>query len=298
MPYGELIRDAFGIVIRNRHLWFFGLFVGAPSFNFQVPSSDFGGDEARAAGAGGAMGSPSIGPLEVGILVAALVIFLVVVALSVISQGALADNVAAIHRGEARGFRAGWRAGWSRFWPILGLGLLAVLIALGLVLAVGLPLVGLVVAAFALTDGGTVQVLVVIGVILVGILALVFVFVPFVVVVRYALRELVLGGQRVIESLRGGWRLFRRNVGRSLLLFLIQFGIDLGASIAVLLIAFVLALPAILLGVAGSSAALAVAIVTGVIVLAFVLAAFGAVGAFGHGFWTLAYLRLASGTAV
>jgi hypothetical protein len=35
-------------------------------------------------------------------------------------------------------------------------------------------------------------------------------------------------------------------------------------------------------------------IVTAAIVIPSLIAAFGAIGAFSHGFWTLAYLRLAS----
>ncbi len=35
MPYLDLIKDAFHIVRRRRYLWFYGLFAGGASFNFQ-----------------------------------------------------------------------------------------------------------------------------------------------------------------------------------------------------------------------------------------------------------------------
>jgi hypothetical protein len=34
MNYGDLIRDAFRITLRNRYLWFFGFFVGGTGSNF------------------------------------------------------------------------------------------------------------------------------------------------------------------------------------------------------------------------------------------------------------------------
>jgi hypothetical protein len=297
--YGELITSTFRIVLHNRYLWFFGFFAGVPSLNFQLRSSDFGGDlpPMRTPEGGPVVGGPTIGALEVVFLLVVLVVFVVFLVLSVISQGALTESVAAHHRGERRGFRAAWRAGRSTFWRILGFVLLALLIAFGLLLAVALPIVGVVVGAFTLTDAVMLQVLAVVGAVLLGIFALVLVLIPFAVIAQHAVREIVLAGKTVMESLRGGWSLFRRNLGHSLLLFLIQQGIGLGAGIVVALAALVLSLPAIVLIATGSSAAIAVAIVTGVIVIPLALAAVGAIGAFSHGLWTLAYLRLSTAPA-
>ena len=50
----------------------------------------------------------------------ALVLFVIFLALVVISNGGLADSVAAIERGERRRFGSTWRAGTSRFWRVLG----------------------------------------------------------------------------------------------------------------------------------------------------------------------------------
>jgi hypothetical protein len=285
VAYGELIKEAFRIALRNRYLWFFGLFSGAtsgPSFNFQFRGS-------------ADTGSLDVDPaLIAGIVLGALVLFVVFAVLSVIAQGALVDSVTAIQRGERRGFGTAWSAGRASFWRVLRFGLLVLGIAFVLALAIGLPLGGMVVAAFALTDATALRLLVGLGAAMVAIVALMLVFLPLVVIAQLALREVLLGGKRAADALRAGFRLLRSNLGPALLLFLIQQGLAVGASIVVVVAALLASLPAIVLLVAGSGVAAAVvAIVTALIVLPLTLAAFGAIGAFSHAFWTLGYLRLA-----
>lgn len=43
MDYGELIKSAFWISLRNRYLWFFGFFAGGSSFNFSGNIPNAGG---------------------------------------------------------------------------------------------------------------------------------------------------------------------------------------------------------------------------------------------------------------
>ncbi len=290
MRYGELIKDTFEIVRRNRFLWFFGFFAGGSSFNFSYSNASGRGD-----GSGPAAGAGA-DPLDPGILIAivvgAVLLIALFIVLSVVSHGGLADSVAAIQRGEPRGFRSTWRAGRARFWRVLGLGVLLFLLALALLLAVALPLAGLVAGTFALTEALLARVLAGVGVFILAFVALVLILIPLWIVAQFALRALVLDGERITDSIRAGWRLLRRNFGRSLLLFLILLGIGLAATLAIFLAVFVLAAPTIVLLIIGSSAATAVAIVTGVIVVPLFVVAVGALGAFNHGFWTLAYTRL------
>lgn len=282
MGYGGLIGDAYRIVMRNRHLWFFGLFAGTPSFNFQFQVPTNPGD------------GTTVEPwLIVGIAVAALVAFLLFAALAALSQGALTESVAGLRAGEPRGFRASWRAGRSSFWRIVGLGLLLLAIWLGLLLAVALPLGSMVLGAFLLTEAVAVRVVAVIAAVLVGFVVVVPAYVVLAMIGNNAVRELVLLRRSPTEALRGGWLVVRHNIGHSLLLFLIQQGIVVGASFALGLILVILSLPAIL-AVANEPgpAATAGAIVTAAIVIPLALAGFGAIGAFSHAFWTLGYMRL------
>src|ERR671920_2293775 len=143
--------------------------------------------------------------------------------------------------------------------------------------------------------GARISVAVVVG--LLAVLALVVVFIPLSIVGQYALREIVVRRERILGSVGSGYAIFRRNIGRSLLILLIQFGLSIGIGIAfilaLLIVALVLAIPAIALAVAGlTSAAIVAGVIAAVILLPLILVATGAIGTFSHAYWTLAYLRL------
>jgi hypothetical protein len=133
---------------------------------------------------------------------------------------------------------------------------------------------------------------------LVALGLLILVFVPLTIIAQYALREVVVRGERVTASIRGGYRLFRRTLGRSLLVWLINLALSIGIGIASLIVFLVLLLilvgPGVLLAIADfTTTGIVVGIVGFVLFLipAFVIT--GAIGAFSHSYWTLAYLRLA-----
>lgn len=300
MNYGDLLSEAFRLTWRNRYLWFFGFFVagGGGSFNFPA---NFGGQEMP-----NTFG-PVAGPLQwisdnlvlfltvvISVIVVLALVFLV---LSIISHGALAESVAALHRGETRGFGSAFRVGTANFWRVLGLKVLFFLIALGLMLVILLPVVLGALAAFSLTDSTGLRVLAVVLGVLFVLVALVVVFLPFAIVNQFGLRELVVSRRRITESIAGGFRLFRRNIGRSLLVWLIQLAVMLGLGIA-LLVALVI-FGAILLGPAialfatdHATPGVVAGVVGGVLFLVPVFVISGAIGAFNHAYWTLAYLRL------
>ena len=300
MNYGDLLSEAFRLAWRNRFLWFFGFFVagGGGSFNFPA---NFGGQEVQNPF------DPVAGPLQwisdnlvlfltvvISVIVVLALIFLV---LSMISQGALAESVAALHRGETRSFGSAFRVGTANFWRVFGLKVLFFLIALGLVLVIFLPVVLGALAAFSLTDSMGLRVLAVVLGVLFVFVALIVVFLPFAIVNQFGLRELVVSRRRITESIAGGFRLFRRNIGRSLLVWLIQLAVMLGLGIA-LLVALVI-FGAILLGPAialfatdHANAGVVAGVLGGVLFLVPVFVISGAIGAFNHAYWTLAYLRL------
>ena len=314
MNYGDLIKDAFRISWRNKYLWFFGFFAGGTSSGFSVPTipSGGGGGDFDDLDPGGSEFSSSLaaqtgqGVFEnVGLLVAlgvvVLLIVLVFIALGLISQGALAESVAAVDRGEQRRFSSAWRAGLSSLWLVLGYYVLFILISIGFLLAIGIPLALLVGGTFFATEsvGARVSVAVLAGLAAIGLLILVFI--PLAIIGQFALRELVVRRERVLYSIGGGYRLFRRNPGRSLLVWIIQVGVMLGAGIAlivaVLLLGLVLFSPTIFLAVAGyTTAAIVAGAIAGLILVPLLLVASGALGTFNHSYWTLAYLRL-TGTA-
>lgn len=284
VEYGKLIGATYRIALHNWRLWPFGLFAGTGGGGLNLSyQTDGRGD-----------GIDSDLLVVLGLVLLALVLAGAV--LSVLSQGALAEGVAAIDRGERRGFRQALRAGRATFWRVLGLFLLGTLVALAVVLALLVVCGGAVLVVFTVTDTVGLRVLVAVLAALGAVAALLLLLLPLALILQHALRELVLGGQPAVAALKGGWRLFRANLGPTILVFLIQQGLVLVGYTGIAIVALVLSSPAItfLLLFGASTGVIVVAAITALVVVPAGLAAAGAVGTFGHGLWTLAYLRMRS----
>jgi hypothetical protein len=308
MNYGDLIRDAFRITLHNRYLWFFGFFAGGTGTNFvsNVPSTggNFNPEEFQRSGAGLSGLTAQVGQglsetvLIFGIVVVVLLIALFFIILAIISQGALADSVAAIDRGEGRRFGTAFRSGLNNFWRVLGYIVVFFLVALGLLVVIAIPVALLIGGTFAATQSTGVRISVAVIIGLLAILLLILVFVPLYIISQYALRDIVVRRERVLGSVGSGYSLFRHNIGSSLLLWLIQLGLSIGIGIAfillILIVGLILALPVIALAVPGyTTAAWIVGGIEGLLILLpILLVAAGAIGTFSHAYWTLAYLRL------
>jgi hypothetical protein len=307
MNYGDLIRDAFRITLHNRYLWFFGFFAGGTGTNFvgNIPSGggNFNFDDFRRSGAGLSGLTAQVGQglsetvLIFGIVVVVLLIALFFIILMTISQGALADSVAALDRGQERRFGSAFSSGMGNFWRVLGYYVVFFLVGLGLLMVIAIPAALLIGGTFAATQSMGVRVSVAVVVGILAFLLLIGVFIPLSIVGQYALRDIVVRRERVLGSVGSGYGHFRHNIGRSLLLWLIQLGISIGIGIAfillLLIVGLILALPAIALAVAGySTAAIIAGVIAGLILLPLLLVTAGAIGTFSHAYWTLAYLRL------
>jgi hypothetical protein len=289
VEYGKLIGGAFRVALGNWRLWPFGVFAGTGGFGFNFQySGDF-----DTGGSGDGSFDPDTG-LIVALALVVVALALVFLVLSVLSQGALAQSVAAIARGEQRGFRQTLRSGRATFWRMVGLYVLATLAGLGLVIIVGVLAGGPVLAVFAITDATGLRVAVVILAVLTALIGLVGLLIPFALLFQHAIREVALQGARPAGALRAGWRVLRGNPVPTLLLFLIEQGLVLAAYTGVGLISVILFVPAIVVLIATSAgpAGIVVAAVTAVVVIPAALAAAGAIGTFGHGLWTLGYLRM------
>lgn len=320
--YGELMKSALRISWRNKFLWFFGLFVGGGlTSNLNFPTNLGGGQQdqevpgldqlfsstmqnASSTGFSGALplglqSGPGGGTIAliIGAVILALVLVLAVIALIIISQGGLASSVAAIDGGEERRFGQTWRAGLSNFWRVLLQAILLFLIGVGLFVAVA-AIVGLpVLFTFLLSQsvGLRVAMSVIFGI--VGVLLFIAIFVPFAIVSQLAVRELVVGRSGVAASIGGAYGLFRRNFGRSLLVWLLNIGLKIAVGIATLIVlglaGLILLGPGIAAGLSGAmTTGIALGIVGGVLFLLPALLVSAATGTYFHSYWTLAYLRL------
>lgn len=306
MDYGGLIGDAVRITWRNKYLWLFGVLpsAGLMGGSFSPPSNFRNLDPATekmldAALANFERGARSLVSenlfLVVMIGALLLLIYLLFFLTGVLCRGALVESVAATDGGERRDFTSTLRAGRSSFWRVLVQVLLFALIWAGLLFIVGLPMIFL----FVKMAGNVraLQAIAFVNAMSLAALLVAILFVPVGIVAQFALRELVVGERGVLASIGGGYRLFRRNPGRSLLVWFIQVVLMVGAGIPIaittLVMAVALAIPAIVLAIAGhGSAAMAAGAVAALTLLLALALVYAILGTFSSSYWTLAYLRL------
>lgn len=258
MDYGAIIKRAWHITWRYKALWVLGIFAGISGCsssgggNYSSGSSDFS-NFGKDFGGGAGMPSASefqdtmLSALPVVIAVAFLLIVLWLV-WSVFSVAARGGLIAGVNNVESGGeVRLGelWRAGFARFWTLVGLDILINLpLFFGvmlIVLLIAVPIIGAVAAG---GDPNPAAVLApMCGVLVIGIPILVVAGVILGIMYVIAQRYVVLGGQGAFESARNSWRFLRLRVKDTLLMWLISGALNLAAS-------FVLAIPAIFIGIA------------------------------------------------
>ncbi len=132
------------------------------------------------------------------------------------------------------------KGGWKKFWPVLGLHVL-VSIALGIVgLIIAIPLILL-----AITIIGLIIVIPVVIILL--ILAL-----PTGGIIRtvmaYATQYVVFHDEKIIDSLKKGWQLFKNNLSDSIVVFLLELLVRIVVGFVTFGIILLIALPLAILG--------------------------------------------------
>lgn len=302
MNYGDLIGEAFRIAWRNRFLWVLGFLLGGATV---VSPTDFGTVSTNEPAWTQDLGRWIENNVGLAILVLALtilVIILVFLALFTLCRAALTESIGAIARGERRGFGSTLRGGLSYFWRVLLQTLLVGLISLAVVIPVYLLLAAAFVRLFAgiaATDSTAARVVIALAcvvAILLLVVALVIASVALAIVGQLALRDLILGHSGIVSSIGNGYRIFRRNLGRTLLLLVMQIAIALGTSIVLFIVVTLLRLlfSIPVTALSGSWVSTTVAIAGSLLfsLPVFVLAGF--LGTFYQAYWTVAYLRLSA----
>lgn len=301
MRYGEVIGRSFEIFRRHRYLWFLGA-LGGGEATAVGPFGFFGssrGANLVSAGQDGSVGqvtrwlSGSVPLLTVlGVLLALFVVAYVLV--SCAATGALVQAAAEHDSGHPCGRRTAWEAGRRSFLSIVGIRLLAFLLAL---VAAG-AVVGLVVAgALSAVDDQVTGAAV--AFVLAGLFVLVLVptSVGFSIAVRLATRAAVLERLGTFRALGRGLGLLFGYGGQVLLVWLIgiALGIAVGlvASVAAALLAVPFGLAA--LAVYDSSGLAALLTVGSILLLVFLVAAAllaGGATSYLSVYWTLAFRRM------
>ena len=310
MNYSQLIRDAWAATWRHRYLWILGLFAGgAAGFGggqqgqWEVDRGDFDGWSPRAAEFAESAGN-WLAANWVFFAVGFGLLGLALLALSFVAQGGMAKATADIAAGQGSSLGQAWRAGLHFCWRYVGLWLALLAVVLLAAAVVGVLLV-IAIATGALTagampgDGATAGL--VVALLLIAI-PLAFVgmaaTVVFSIVANYAQRAVAIEDEGPVAALGDGWRLFRRNVGASLLVWLVNLALSIGAgiaaSVAIGVVFAILALIGFVIWAALGTqlATIVFAAVAGAVFVAVALTVVAIANTFFWHYWTLAYLRL------
>jgi hypothetical protein len=313
MDFGQIVTSAWNLTWRQRGLWVLALFAGSASgtcnsgggsFNPVVPNNANGsngfGETLSQTQIDQAVRSiqeylPQIVGALIGIAIVGLFILIPFWLLSIACKAALIFGGAEAAAGRPVPLGKSWRDG-STFRRMLSLELL--LFVLGAV-------VFGTIAAFAavsltsqpLLSGAWLSYL--FG--LLGVVALVGIVASVLgVIVAYAQRAIVLEAAGAIESLRMGYNLVRRNLGNSVILWLIALALSIGGGIALVFGLIVVAIPAVIAGgilallvnAVGGSGIWALVVVCIIVLFVAALVGGAALNSFLWHFWTVAYLRL------
>jgi hypothetical protein len=303
MQYGEVLTRSFRIAWRNRYLWFLAVLAGEAG---GAGSGSWGGGGGRGNRRGG--GQPDLSDtiqtaldwlgahlaLIVALGIVLLAVWVVLFVISSIAAGALV-RAAAEHDAERPfGLGPAWRAGVAAFWRVLGLRLIE-LAAVLLVLAIFGSLAVVLITSIVNENGGGVAFAISLGVLL--LLVLIPVAILFGVLMRLALRSIVLDLRGPIAAIQLAIALMLRRFGRVTVTWLISVAVGIAAGLVLAAVLVVVGLP--FLGfflaaqAAGSREVMIADLVLGVLVVAVAsLVAGGAYGAFLSSYWTLAYRRL------
>lgn len=230
----------------------------------------------------------------VGLVAVGFVVFVI----SVMSSAGLIAGVDDAAAGRPKGgLGTAWHRGVTCFWRLFGMWLLVgFLVAVVMAVLIGIVVVPIALSARAGAHIGGVGVVAAVLIGIVMLFALIPAAIVLSIVLEWAARALVLENTGVTASLSRGWRLFRRNFGPSILVWLLGAVLSLGVGIALTIVAFVVAVPAgLLLAASWSGINPAVVAALGVLgagVLVAMLAVKAVWATYFGAYWTLAFRQL------
>jgi hypothetical protein len=310
MDYAKLIRDAWATTWRYRFLWVLGILagggVGVPALNggggssgWRVNQADLDNTNPQLAAAARDITEWSVA--NAPLLVFAVVVFglflLGLVVLSMIAQGSMARATADLAIGQPSSLGRAWQAGLRLFWRYLGLWLMLIVIgALVAATVAGLAVLAFGAGAIAQAPSLTAALLALLAVVLLTIL--IFGGLALSIVIAFAQRAIAVEDVGPVDAIRSGWRLLRAHLGDSLLAWLINLGLAIASGVVVVAgviaaCALLFAFGAALWAAVGFTAPIfAYGGLAIVALLAVVVMLGGIANTFFWNYWTLAYLRL------
>jgi hypothetical protein len=240
MNYGYIVNRAFQIAWRHKSLWVFGLFAGGfGNFNLDAFTHFLNPDSSEI----GAV--PNIAPEILGALVLLGVLFSIIFIVAYcIAAPALVDGVNRVERGGVYRFGSSFSAGVDNFFRFFGLGVLFFLTMFGVVMIfVVLGIIAAIMAGVSMSEAsaGSAVALVILAV-LVALPLFILLYLAIMTPFTLAQRVIVVRNAGIADALSEGWLLFKRNFGKSFVIFLIHLGISIAVGIALLLLFAIVAL--------------------------------------------------------
>jgi len=250
MDYGKVLRRAWEITWRWKILWVLGFLValgsggggggGGGGTSYSGDSSDWGYTFRHGV------------PTEVWAMIGALVCLGLIVAIaiwvaSVIARGGLIAGVQQIEEEGTTSLGSAWRIGVRRFWTLFGIGILAAIPFLILLIAgIVVLIVMFAGSGFAFDSSeamgglGIATSILCGGVFCCGMIILALILEQIRI---YAERAAVLEGLGWIEAFGRGWEVLKTNLGPTILFWLIFLVISLALGAVIFVFVLILVLP-------------------------------------------------------
>jgi hypothetical protein len=242
MDYGRVLTRAWEITWRWKILWILGFLaaLGSGSGGGGTSSYTTSGND-WPYGWGYTYHEPYIPPgliaAIIGLACLAVIIAIAVWVVSVIARGGLIAGVQQVEEQEHTSFGLAWRAGARRFWTLFGIGILAAIPMIILVVAAIVVLVMMFVGSgFAFTSSDAAGATGIVTSILCSCgfcCGLIIVSIILQQIRIYAERAAIVEDLGWIEAFARGWNVLKANLGPTIVFWIIFFAIGIAFFIAI-----------------------------------------------------------------
>jgi len=305
MDFGHLISESFRITLKYKVLWIFGIvsaiFGGFPqafNFSFNMPGG-FGSssgmmDDSKDTTFTGLDFVKYIDPNTLALVVALMVIIFLTVIFVVIyiqtwAYAALISQTLNIVKRKTPTFKEGKEIGEKFFWRIFlfrfvfGLVLIPVILLLFI-----LPLLFFMVGQNGLAIAfGIIE-------IMIFIIGIMIYAVAVGIISEFGIRKMIESNLKVIESIELGWHLLRDNLGKSLLVWLVNIALGFALGFAFFIIMMVFLIVGVVFFLLNPWLVL-----IPIILFLVTISIFGGIwNVFAFSYWSLAYTQLVKGGGV
>jgi hypothetical protein len=240
MDFGKVLGRAWEITWRWKILWVLGFLAalgqgsggsGLPQTNYSFSGNDFNqfgyrfGDSAE-------QFFLALSGVILALICIILIIAIVLWVVSVIARGGLIAGVVQVEEEGETSFGKAWRAGARKFWTLFGLGILAAIPLLILLILGGVVFFSGIFAGIGLLDvseAAGITSLVLVSIICGGFLCCgLFILVIVLEQIRiYAERAAIIEDLGWIDAFKRGWEVLTNNLGATIIYWLIFFAIGI-----------------------------------------------------------------------